>query len=180
MANIAVLITNFFEDSEYTKPAEAFKNAGHKLVHLGLKAGETVKGKREDTPVKIDMEGKDASIDDFDALFIPGGYSPDQLRVDEAIVKFTRDFVQSGKPIFAICHAPQLLITADVLKGRRITGWKSLIQDIKNAGAEFIDKEVVEDRNLITSRNPGDIPAFVSTSLKKLEECCRPEKKKAA
>jgi len=182
MAKIAILITNLFEDSEYTKPAEAFRNAGHELVHIGFKAGDTVKGKKVNTPVTIDLAGKDALPEDYDALLIPGGYSPDQLRVDEDIVEFTRDFVQSGKPVFAICHAPQLLITARVLDGCRMTGYKSLIQDIKNAGAEYIDQEVVEDGNLVTSREPKDLPAFIDASLRKLEECCagRPQERKAA
>ena len=168
MSKVAVIITDMFEDVEYTKPAEAFKKAGHSLTHVGLKAGETVKGKKEETPVKVDKAVKDVSVDEFDALLIPGGYSPDKLRVDEKAVRFAKDFVKSGKPVFSICHAPQLLITADVLRGRKITGWKSVIQDIKNAGAEFVDKEVVEDGNLISSRSPADIPAFIQASLKRL------------
>jgi protease I len=168
MSVIAVLITDMFEDVEYTKPAEAFRNAGHILVHVGLKKGSTVQGKRGKATVLIQRAVRDVSPDEFDALFIPGGYSPDKLRVDEDAVGFTREFLNSGKPIFAICHAPQLLITADVLRGRRVTGWKSIIQDIKNAGAEYVDAEVVEDGNLISSRNPQDIPAFVRAALKKL------------
>lgn len=169
MSKIAVIITDLFEDSEYTKPAQAFKNAGHELVHVGLKARQTVKGKKKGTPVKIDRAVKDVSVDEFGALFIPGGYSPDQLRVDENAVQFVKNFVQSSKPVFAICHAPQLLITAQVLKGRKITGWKSITQDIKNAGAEFVDQEVVEDGNLISSRSPDDIPAFIEACLNRLE-----------
>ncbi|MDD1678329.1 MAG: type 1 glutamine amidotransferase [Methanomicrobiales archaeon] len=157
-----------FEDVEYTKPAEAFRNAGHKLVHVGLKKGSTVHGKKEKTPVHIDKSVSEVTSDDFDALFIPGGYSPDKLRVEEDAVRFARDFMNSGKPVFAICHAAQLLITADVLRGRKVTGWKSIVQDIKNAGAEYIDADVVEDGNLISSRAPPDIPAFVKAALKKL------------
>jgi protease I len=168
MSKIAVIIGEMFEDSEYSEPAEAYKKAGHGLVHVGLKEGETVKGKKEGTPVKIDRAVKDVSVDDFDGLLIPGGYSPDKLRVDGDAVEFVKKFVKSGKPVFAICHAPQLLITAQVLKGRKITGWKSIIQDIKNAGAKFIDQEVVEDGNLISSRSPADLPAFIEASLKKL------------
>jgi len=164
-----VIITNMFEDSEYSKPVNAFKKAGHKIIRVGLKEGEVVKGKKKGTPVKIDKAVTDVSVEDFDALLIPGGYSPDKLRANEDAVKFTKEFAESGKPIFSICHGPQLLITADVLKGRRITGWKSIIQDIKNAGAEFIDKEVVVDKNLVSSRHPGDIPAFIRESLKKLK-----------
>jgi protease I len=168
MAKIAVIITEMFEDVEYTQPAEAFRKEGHSLVHVGLKQGETVKGKKKETPVTIDKAVSDVTADDFDALLIPGGYSPDKLRIDEDAVAFARNFVQSGKPVFSICHAPQLLITARVLDGRRMTGYKSVIQDIKNAGAEFVDAEVVVDGNLVTSRNPDDLPAFIKSSLEKL------------
>lgn len=168
MSTIAVIITDLFEDSEYAQPAAAFREAGHEIVHVGLKAGETVRGKKQETPVEIDRGVKDVSVEEFDALLIPGGYSPDKLRVDEDAVRFAGEFVKSGKPVFSICHAPQLLITADVLRGRRITGWKSVIQDIRNAGAEFIDREVVEDGNLISSRSPADLPAFIEACLKKL------------
>jgi protease I len=118
--------------------------------------------------VKIDKSVESLSVDEFDALLIPGGYSPDKLRAHENAVKFAKDFMESGKPVFAICHAGQLLISADVIRGRKMTGWKSIVQDIKNAGAAFIDKEVVEDGNLLTSRQPGDLPAFIEASLKRL------------
>lgn len=168
MSKIAVIIGPDFEDSEYSKPAEAFRKAGYELVHVGIKAGEIVKGKKQATPVTIDLSAKDAGVEDFEGLLIPGGYSPDKLRAHPEPVRFVREFMKVGKPVFSICHAPQLLITAQVLQGRKITGWTSIIQDIKNAGAEFIDKEVVEDGNLISSRNPADIPAFVEASLRKL------------
>jgi len=168
MANIAVIITNMFEDSEYSEPAKAFKEAGHKLIHIGLKAGETVKGKKAATPVLVEKPVKDASVADYDALLIPGGYSPDILRADDDAVRFAKEFVESGKPVFVICHGPQLLVTARVLKGRKITGWKSVRQDIINAGAEFIDREVVEDGNFVSSRSPADLPAFINASLKRL------------
>jgi protease I len=168
MSRIAVIITDMFEDSEYTEPAQAFRKAGHDIVHVGLEAGATVTGKKDQTPVTIDVAVGAAEVEAFDALLIPGGYSPDKIRVDDTAVDFTRKFVQSGKPVFAICHAPQLLITADVLRGRKLTGYKSVIQDIKNAGAEFLDREVVVDGNLVSSRNPGDLPAFIRASLEKL------------
>jgi protease I len=169
MSTIAVIITDLFEDSEYTAPADAFKRAGHEITHIGLKEGKTVKGKTRGTLVKIDRAVKNVAVANYDALLILGGYSPDKLRVDEDAVRFVKEFVESGKPVFSICHAPQLLITAQVLKGRKITGYKSIIQDIKNAGAEFVDQEVVEDGNLISSRNPGDLPAFIRASLQKLK-----------
>lgn len=168
MSKIAVIVTDWFEDSEYNEPAKAFVEAGHELVLIGLQAGQIVKGKKEQTPLKIEKAVKDVSASDFDALLIPGGYSPDKLRVDPDAVRFAKKFVQSGRPVFAICHAPQLLITADVIRGRTLTGYTSIIQDIKNAGAEFVDEEVVVDRNLVSSRNPGDLPAFIKASLEKL------------
>jgi deglycase len=169
MTKIAALIGKDFEDSEYTQPAQAFKKAGYQIVHLGLKKGETVTGKKQNTPVQIDMEANAANPAEFDALLIPGGYSPDNLRAHEGPVRFVREFMESGKPVFAICHGPQLLISARKLEGRKATGWRSLTEDIKYAGASFVDKEVVVDGNLVTSRQPSDIPAFIEASLKTLE-----------
>lgn len=168
MSKIAVILAEHFEDVEYTKPAKAFRDNGHELVIVGLKGGEILKGKRGNASARVEKSVQDVSVNDFDALFIPGGYSPDKLRVDDNAVQFTKEFVESGKPVLAICHAPQLLITAQVIKGRKITGWKSIIQDIKNAGAVFVDEEVVEDGNIVSSRSPDDIPAFIKASLKKL------------
>lgn len=168
MSKIGVLIGPKFEDVEYSKPAKAFKDKKHKLIHIGFKEGQIVKGKEEKTKVKIDKSASAVSKEDFDAIFIPGGCSPDKLREDKNVVKFTKKFVESGKPVFAICHAPQLFITAKVIEGRNVTGWKSIIVDIENAGGNFVDKEVVEDGNIITSRGPNDIAAFISASLRKL------------
>lgn len=168
MSKVAVIIADMFEDVEYTEPVRAFRRAGHEIDRVGLEGGQTVSGKKMGTPVKVDRSVKEVSVTDYDALLIPGGYSPDKLRVDADAVRFAREFVESGKPVFVICHGPQLLITARVLKGRRITGWKSIIEDIINAGAEFVDDEVVEDGNLVSSRGPDDIPAFIKASLKRL------------
>lgn len=170
MSKIAVILDDWFEDSEYFKPVGAFSTAGHKVVNVGLKKGKIVKGKKEDKQVDIDRSVDEVSVNDFDALLIPGGYSPDKLRAHKKPVEFVKKFVQSGKPVFAICHAPQILISADVLRDRKITGWKSLIQDIKNAGAEFVDEKVVVDDNLVSSRSPRDLSAFIETSMKKLKE----------
>jgi len=118
----------------------------------------------------------DASIDevkpeDFDALFIPGGFSPDILRADDRFVDFAKAFMDAKKPVFAICHGPQLLITAKTLKGRKVTGYKSIRVDLENAGANFVDEEVVVCGNqLVTSRTPDDIPAFTRESLKLLAD----------
>ena len=169
MAKIAAILTDMFEDVEYTEPVSAFRERGHEVVNIGLNAGVTVKGKSDGTPVHIDKDVEEVTIDEFDALLIPGGYSPDKLRIDEVAVQFAKEFLESGKPVLSICHGPQLLITGNALRGRKLTGYKSIIQDIKNAGAEFQDREVVEDGNLISSRSPHDIPAFIDASLKKLE-----------
>ena len=168
MSKIGVLIDNMFEDSEYKKPAAAFKKAKHELVHIGVKKG-IVKGEKTGMKVKVEKAVKDVVAGDFDALFIPGGYSPDRLRSHDEVITFVKEFAATGKPIFFICHGVQLLITADLLKGRRVTGWKSLVQDIKNAGAEYLDQEVVVDGNFISSRYPADLPAFIKVSLDKLK-----------
>jgi len=158
-----------FQNVEYEQPAEAFRNAGHQLILVGLKANTRITGEHGAT-ARIDRDVRDVSVSDFDALFIPGGYSPEKIRVDPDAVRFAKDFVESKKPVFAICHAAQILITAQVLKGRRVTGWMSIIQDIKNAGAEYVAAEVVVDRNIVSSRKPDDIPVFVRASLEMLGE----------
>jgi len=170
MSKIAVIIDEGFEDSEYQKPVDALRQKGHDIVHVGLKEGAEVKGQAGKSKTRIDEAITEANVEAFDALLIPGGQSPDHLRAHDEAVAFVKDFAHSGKPIFAICHAPQLLISAQVLKGRKITGWKSITQDIENAGAEYIDQDVVEDGNIISSRSPEDIPAFNSAILKKLDE----------
>ena len=166
---IAVILDELFEDDEYAKPVEAFKKAGHGVEIIGLKKGKKVKGKRGRVEAIIEKSVDEAEPERYDALLIPGGYSPDKLRAHENAVNFVREFFNRNKPIFAICHGPQLLISADALKGRKVTGWKSIRKDIENAGAVFIDKSVVIDGNLITSRHPGDIPYFIKACLKKLE-----------
>ncbi|WP_436877767.1 type 1 glutamine amidotransferase domain-containing protein [Siccibacter turicensis] len=166
---IAVLITDEFEDSEFTSPAEAFRKAGHDVVTIEKQAGNTIKGKKGEAEVTIDKSIDDVTPDEFDALLLPGGHSPDSLRSDERFVSFTRDFVNSGKPVFAICHGPQLLISADVIRGRKLTTVKAIVIDVKNAGAEFHDQEVVIDKDqLVTSRTPDDLPAFNREALRLL------------
>jgi protease I len=166
---IAVLLTDEFEDSEFASPAAEFKKAGHQVITIEKQAGKTVTGKKGETRVAIDKAIDEVSPADFDALLLPGGYSPDQLRGDERFVTFTRDFINSGKPVFAICHGPQLLISADVLRGRKLTAVKPIVVDVKNAGGEFYDQEVVVDKDqLVTSRTPDDLPAFNREALRLL------------
>lgn len=157
---VAVLITNYFEDSEFTSPAEAIKNAGHEIITIEKKAGEKIKGKNG-TEVEIDKAIDDVKVDDFDALLIPGGFSPDQLRGDDRFVEFTKRFSDSGKPIFAICHGPQLMINAGIVKGKKMTTVKPVVIDLKNAGADYRDEAVVvDDETIVTSRTPDDLPDF--------------------
>ena len=159
---IAVLITDEFEDSEFTSPAAEFRQAGHEVITIEKQAGKT-----GEASVTIDKAIDEVRPADFDALLLPGGHSPDYLRGDDRFVTFTRDFVNTGKPVFAICHGPQLLISADVIRGRKLTAVKPIIIDVKNAGAEFYDQEVVVDKDqLVTSRTPDDLPAFNREALR--------------
>ena len=170
MAKIATLITDMFEDVEYTEPAKAFNEAGHELINIEKEAGKKVTGKQGEAVVTIDKGIDDVNPDEFDALLLPGGFSPDQVRADDRFVIFTKAFMDAEKPVFAICHGPQLLITAKALEGRDATGFKSIQVDMEYAGAKVADKEVVVCQNqLVTSRQPDDIPAFNRESLKLLE-----------
>ena len=167
---IACVITNDFEDSEYTEPAKAYKEAGHTVTTIGFEANKTVAGKQGQAEVKVDKSIDEVNPADFDALFIPGGFSPDQLRSDDRFVQFSKAFMDEKKPVFAICHGPQLLITAKALEGRKATGFKSIRVDMEYAGVNFVDEEVaVCGDQLVTSRTPDDIPAFNRESLRLLE-----------
>ncbi|MDQ0271554.1 type 1 glutamine amidotransferase domain-containing protein [Cytobacillus purgationiresistens] len=166
---IACLITNMFEDSEYTDPAKSYKEAGHEVITIEKEKGKSVEGKQGNANVKIDKGIDEVSANDFDALFIPGGFSPDILRADDRFVQFTKEMMNAKKPVFAICHGPQLLITAKTLENRDATGYKSIQVDMEYAGAKVQDTEVVVCQNqLVTSRTPDDIPAFTKESLELL------------
>ncbi|PLS14723.1 protease [Bacillus sp. M6-12] len=166
---IATVITSMFEDSEYTEPAQAFKEAGHTVVTIEKEKGKTVEGKQGEATVTIDESIDNVNHEDFDALFIPGGFSPDQLRADERFVSFAKAFMDANKPVFAICHGPQLLLTAKTLEGRTATGYKSIQVDMEYAGVTFKDEEVVVcGEQLVTSRQPDDIPAFNREALRLL------------
>jgi protease I len=160
---IACVLGQGFEDSEFKVPYDEFRNAGHEVVVIGEKAGEKLAGDKGKEKAKADLAIDEARAEDFDALFIPGGHSPDHLRADPKFVEFARAF--ANKPILAICHGPQLLMTADMVRGRRMTAWKTVQHDLRFAGADVTDEEVVVDGNLVTSRQPGDLPAFVRRSL---------------
>lgn len=160
---IAILATDGFEQVELTDPKKNVENAGATTEVLSVKDGSIKGWKFTDwgDSVRVDRLVSKANIDDYDALIVPGGQiNPDKLRMEESAVDFVKKFVQSGKPVAVICHGPWMLIEAGVVKGRTVTSWPSVHTDLINAGANWVDKEVVEDGNLITSRKPDDIPAF--------------------
>src|SRR6202035_1729863 len=167
---IACVLDTDYEDSEFKQPYDAFRNAGHQVTIVGLQAGKELKGKKGTLTTQAEVGIDQVRPEQFDALFIPGGYSPDRLRVAPRMVTFAKAFFDAEKPVFAICHGPQLLITARVVKGRKLTAWKTIQDDLSQVGANVVDQEVVVDRNLVTSRQPSDIPAFIRESLKLLEK----------
>ena len=167
---VAILATDGVERIELTEPRKALDAAGARTVVVSPKSG-SIKGWEHDhwgDSITVDQSLDDARADQFDALMLPGGVmNPDHLRQNERAVQFVRSFFDAGKPVAAICHAPWMLVEADVVNGRTITSWPSLRTDIMNAGAEWVDREVVTDEGLVTSRKPDDIPAF---SRKMIEE----------
>jgi protease I len=169
MARVAIIVDDMFEDSEFKEPYDRLKAAGHEALVVGLEAGKQLKGKRGKVRTKAEVSASDVSADELDALVIPGGYSPDHLRTDERMVALTREMVSSGKPVAVVCHGPWMLAEADVARGRTLTSWPSIRTDLVNAGARWVDQEVVEDGNLITSRKPADLPAFCEALLRQLE-----------
>jgi protease I len=156
---VAVLLEDEFEDSEVTGPVERFKAAGLDVVLVGPLAGSTYTGKKGTAFIAELAAGK-ARAKDFDAVVIPGGHAPDKMRMRHAMVDLVREMIDAGKPVAAICHGPQLLISANAVRGRTITCWPSIAIDIKNAGGLYVDKPVVVDGPVITSRKPDDIPFF--------------------
>src|SRR5438270_13650228 len=169
---VAILVADGFEQVEMTKPREALDEAGAKTKIVSVKAGQIQGMHHADKGDKfdVDLTLDDANPEDFDALLIPGGLmNPDTLRSTPEALKFTRHFFQEGKPVAAICHAPWVLIDAEVVRGRTLTSWPAIKTDVRNAGGNWVDKEVVVDNGLVTSRKPDDIPAF---NEKMIEEFC--------
>lgn len=170
---VAILVAEGFEQSEMLEPRKALEEAGAQTSIVSPAKGEVQgwkhfdKGERFNVDVEIDA----AQADDYDALLLPGGVAnPDQLRMNPKAVQFVRQFVESGKPIGVICHGPWTLIEAGVVKGRTMTSWPSLKTDLTNAGARWVDQEVVTDRGLVSSRKPADIPAFSRKLIEEIRE----------
>lgn len=170
---VAVLATDGFEQSELEQPVQALKEAGAEVDIISLEPG-TIKGwdkKNWGNEIEVDKTVDEVSAQDYDALVLPGGVmSPDKLRMNEQAVAFTGGFFEDKKPIAAICHGPWTLIETGELKGKTVTSYPSLKTDLTNAGANWVDKEVVVDKGLVTSRNPGDLPAFISKMLEEIKE----------
>jgi protease I len=168
MAKVAMLVDDGYEDSEFQVPFERLREAGHEPMVLGTQRGAIVEGKRGTSRVEIEATPAEVDPGEFTALVIPGGHAPDHLRVNRDVVEFTRRFYQTGRPLAAICHGPQLLIEAEVVKGHTVTSWPSVRKDLVNAGAHWVDQAVVEDVNFITSRKPDDLDAFCTALIKRL------------
>ena len=170
---VAILATDGVEQVELTEPRKAVEEAGATVRLLSIKDGE-IQGMNHDKPgdkLKVDGLVADASVDEYDALILPGGVqNPDTLRMDEDAVSFVRDFANSGKPVGVICHGPWVMIEADVVRGRRMTSWPSVRTDLRNAGAEVVDEEVVVDNGLVSSRKPDDLPAFCRKIVEEFAE----------
>ncbi|WP_037458061.1 type 1 glutamine amidotransferase domain-containing protein [Skermanella stibiiresistens] len=170
---VAILATHGFEQAELTEPQKALKRAGA-TVHVVSPEKGSIRGYQhleKGDEVAVDKVLAEAKADDYDALVIPGGlFNPDELRTNEAALKFVRDFFTAGKPVGAICHGPQVLISADLVKGRTLTAVAPIRKDLSNAGATVLDQEVVTDKGLVTSRTPKDLPAFCAKLIEEIAE----------
>jgi protease I len=157
---IAILVESDFEDAELTEPLRVMKEAGAGVTIVGDKKGEKYRGKRRRAEIVSEAAAGNIDSRDFDAVIVPGGYAPDRMRLHRSMIELVKKAYDSGKLVAAVCHGPQLLISAGIVKGKRMTSWPSVAIDLKNAGAQWVDEEVVRDGNLITSRRPSDLPAF--------------------
>ena len=166
---IAILAEEGFEDSELIEPMRAMKNAGAKVLILGAGSQQSYKGKRGRITITVDDTADKVKAEDLDAIIVPGGYAADKMRLHQSMVDLVRKAHNAGKLIAAVCHGPQLLISADIVSGRRVTSWPSIAVDLRNAGAEWVDAPVVQDGNIITARKPADLPRFNKAIIKALQ-----------
>jgi protease I len=166
---VACLLAPDFEDSEFRIPYDRLIGEGYQVDVIAAKQGDRLEGKKGKEEVRADRGIDDVKPDDYDALFIPGGYSPDKLRADARFVDFTRRFDTLGRPIVTVCHGPQLLLTAGLVRpGRKLTAWKTVQGDLAHTGAEVVDEPVVRDGNWVTSRQPSDLEAFSDAAIELL------------
>ncbi|HEX6375485.1 MAG TPA: type 1 glutamine amidotransferase domain-containing protein [Allosphingosinicella sp.] len=172
-AKILIIATDGYEDSELLEPRRILKERGAEVILASLERGE-IKGDKK-ASVEVDRRIDEVDPADYDALVLPGGTkNPDKLRMDARVVATIRAFAAAGKPVAAICHAPWLLVEADVVRGRKVTGWPSIRTDLRNAGGEVVDEEAVTDGNIVTSRKPEDIPAFTEALIALYEKAEAP------
>jgi protease I len=169
MARVAFIVADMFEDSEFRVPYDRLREAGHEITIIGLEKGKRIEGKQHRESLVAECGIREVSAADFDAIVIPGGYSPDKLRMDPHMVDFTRAIYEAGKPTAAVCHAPWMLAEAGIARGKTVTSWPSIRTDLVNAGAKWVDQMVVEDGNVITSRKPDDLQAFSDAILRHLD-----------
>ncbi|MEO8854602.1 MAG: type 1 glutamine amidotransferase domain-containing protein [Ginsengibacter sp.] len=170
---VAIITENGFEEVELTSPKKAMENAGIKVDILSAEKGKVKAWNHDHWSIElpVDVNISDANPDDYDALMIPGGViNPDKMRINEDYVNFAKEFMESGKPVAAICHGPQLLIETGLVDGKKMTSYPSIKTDLKNAGANWVDKEVVVDNGLVTSRSPKDLEAFNKKLLEAIKE----------
>jgi len=171
---VAILAADGVEKVELEQPRSVLTENGAQVQLLSLKTDDIQARNHDLEPAgtfRVDRTVSEVSVDEFDALVLPGGtVNPDKLRLDSSAVSFVRDFVNSGKPVAAICHGPWTLVEAGVVAGRTVTSYPSIRTDLRNAGGKVVDEEVVADRNLITSRSPSDLPAFCAAIVKQLEQ----------
>jgi protease I len=172
-ARILMIATDGYEDSELLEPRRILRERGADVTLASLEKGE-IKGDKA-ASVEVDRTIDEIEADEYDALVLPGGTkNPDKLRMDQRVVATIRAFAEAGKPVAAICHGPWLLVEADIVRGRTVTSWPSIRTDLRNAGAEVIDQEVVIDGNIVTSRKPEDIPAFTEAVIMLYEKADAP------
>jgi protease I len=167
---IAILAEDDFEDSELIVPMWGMKNAGAKVLIIGSGSKEIYQGKRGSVAIRVDTTADKVKAEDLDAIIIPGGRAPARMRKHKSMVDLVKKADELGKVIAAVCHGPQLLIAAGIVKGRRLTSWPSVAAELKKAGAEWIDEAVVRNGNLITSRKPADLPRFNKAIIEALRD----------
>ena len=164
---VAILVDDDFEDAEIIEPQRAMKDAGARVIILGNGDKQSYRGKHG-TTIVIDTSIEKVKAENFDAIIIPGGHAPDKIRLHQSMVDFVRQAYEAGKLIAAICHGPQLLISADIIRERRVTSWPSIAVDLRNAGANWINEPVVRDGTIITSRKSADLPKFEKAIIEAL------------
>jgi protease I len=169
MRKILIMLDKGVEDVEFLYPYYRFQEEDYKVDVVASKANETYVGKNG-VPLTSNLSPDKAKIEDYDGLIIPGGRAPDYMRTNEGLVNIVKEAFSKGKVVAAICHGPQMLIEADVLRGKRVTCWKSVITDVKNAGATFIDEAAVIDGNMVTCRSPADLPSFCKEIIRLLQK----------